>query len=163
MRVQGAEFCTWRSPCTMSFFACYSKELCRVRRHSGLAFKRALPRSTSFRACIQKSFAAFNFVPRLLFKRALLCLTSFRACIQKSFVVFNVIPGLHSKELCRVQCHSGLDPESDFSPSLLCHCVRLCSIAYKLQSALNTRKASDFHRKHFVRSDRLELSRDCSH
>src|SRR5574344_990119 len=95
MRVQGAEFCTWRSPCTMSFFACYSKELCRVRRHSGLAFKRALPRSTSFRACIQKSFVVFNVIPGLHSKEP--CRVQLRSTfvIQKSFVVFNVIPGLN--------------------------------------------------------------------
>src|SRR5574344_1830446 len=106
MRVQGAEFCTWRSPCTMSFFACYSKELCRVRRHSGLAFKRALLCLTSFRACIQKSFAAFDVIPGLHSKE--LCRVQLRSTfvIQKSFVVFNVIPGLTRNQAFFCLCFS---------------------------------------------------------
>ena len=103
----GAEFCTWRSPCTMSF--------CFV---------------------IQKSFAAFNLFQCLLFKRALLCLTSFvpgfvvfnvvQACIQ-SFATRSIIiraciqralprsfPGLHSKSLLCLTSFPGLTRNQAF-------------------------------------------------
>src|SRR5574344_2098144 len=95
-------FCQRRFAAFLAVPGLQSKELCWVRRHSGLAFKRALPRSTSFRACIQKSFDAFN-----------------------------VIPGLHSKELCRVRRHSGLAFKRALPRSTsfhVCYSKELCCV-----------------------------------